>query len=182
MNTGILATKLKNGRFWTGLISVVFVLSAFVIFVIDQIKDGVSFYYIIAAMLCIYVAAISIFIDIFSLRIKSNRKNLPVCITFLAVEIAVAVFTVLVIRRFAVLQNELNLLYSELSALQGSETANEIYENYMSLSRGMSKFYWQMGILFMMWWVPPFIVYFVKAQHVEKEEEEPECKQKGAQT
>lgn len=174
MNTGILAIKLKNGRFWTGLISVVFVLSAFVIFVIDQIKDGVSFYYIIASMLCIYVAAVSVFIDIFSLRVKSNRKNLPVCITFLAVEIAVAVFTVLVIRRFAVLQNELNVLYSEWNAIQGSETATEVYEKYMTLSRGMSKFYWQMGILFMMWWVPPFIVYFVKAQPEKKEEGEPD--------
>ncbi len=172
---GRLSIKLKNGHFWTGLISCAFILSAIIIFLIDYTNDAVSFSYIISSMLCVYVASLAIFIDIVSVRIRANRKNAIVCAIFAAVEIAVTVITVLTIGKYAVLQNELNALYAEWGAfesLSGSDIG--VYDRYIELSKQMGEFYIRMGALFMLWWVSPFVVslFKIKEKKTPAEEEE----------
>lgn len=70
----LIANKLKDGHFWLGIISVAFILSALIIFAIDRINGSVSYEYIAAAMVCIYVAALCVFADLSSVRIKENKK------------------------------------------------------------------------------------------------------------
>lgn len=172
------ANKLKDGHFWFGIISVAFVLSALIIFAIDRVNGSVSYAYIAAAMVCIYVAALCVFIDLASIRIKENKKyRIPVIICA-AVEIAVFVFTILTIRKFAVTQNELSLLAEQCANItEMTEEAKALYDAYIAKSKTMDGFYLNIGIVFTAWWAAPFIISLIRIKPDEicdKDSKEPE--------
>ncbi len=174
-----IANKLKDGHFWLGIISVAFILSALIIFVTDRVKGSVSYSYIAAAMVCIYVAALCVFIDLSSVRIKENKKyRIPVIICAV-VEVAVFVFTILTIRKFAVTQNELSLLAEQCANIaEMTEETKSLYDAYIAKSKTIEGFYLNIGMVFTSWWVAPFIISLIKikpAENVsEEDEQEPE--------
>lgn len=171
----LIANKLKDGHFWLGIISVAFILSALIIFAIDRINGSVSYEYIAAAMVCIYVAALCVFADLSSVRIKENKKYRVPVIICAAVEVAVFVFTILTIRKFAVTQNELNLLAEQCSHItEMTEEAKALYDAYIAKSVTMEGFYLETGIVFTLWWFAPFIVSLIRIKPEENVEEEKE--------
>lgn len=158
-----IAIKFKDGHFLLAIISIAFILSAVIIFAVDQIKGQISYSYIIAAIACIYVSANFVFIDVISQKITKNKKAFIIGCALIVVEIAVFVLTILFIRKYAVLQNELEVLYKEYASLSEiTEATKPIYDAYLIKSRAMEGFYWQMGIMFMLWWVSPFVMLFIK--------------------
>lgn len=170
-----IANKLKDGYFWLGVISVAFILSALIIFVIDKVNGSVSYAYIAAAMVCIYVAALCVFADLSSIRIKENKKYRIPVIVCVAVEAAVFVFTILTIRKFAVTQNELNLLAEQCANItEMTEEAKALYNAYIAKSKTMESFYFEVGIMFTLWWLAPFIISLIKIKPEENSSEEDE--------
>ncbi len=162
-----LMIKLKDGNVWTAMVSIAFIVSALVIFIVDQVSENVSYPYIISAMVCIYLASVCLFGNVIATKLKTKEKRYLVTVIILAVvEVAVLVFTAITLRRFAVAQYEQESFRALNIDLNNVTVENvDKYAEYLEYAERMNSFYLNMGILFMLWWVSPIALHLIRFKH-----------------